>query len=74
MDKDIAADKALIEELGGTTKLAGQLGVSAQVVSNWKARGIPPGIKLKWPHLFLPANHAARTNRRSKARTPSLPA
>lgn len=53
MAKASDADKALIEKLGGTTKLAGQLGVSAQVVSNWKARGIPPGVKLRNPELFL---------------------
>jgi hypothetical protein len=53
----IEADRALIARLGGSTKVAEMLGYpakgGAQRVSNWKARGIPPGVKLDHPHIFL---------------------
>lgn len=52
--KDLEADRALIDALGGTSKLAAKLGISAQVVTNWKTRGIPARVKLDWPDLFLP--------------------
>lgn len=46
-------DWDLIRELGGPSKVAALLGVSAQRVANWKARGIPSLMKLNHPHLFL---------------------
>jgi hypothetical protein len=50
-------DKALIESLGGPTKLAERLGfpkeIGAQRVSNWITRGIPYRVKVEHPDLFL---------------------
>lgn len=51
------SDSDLIEKLGGPSRLAEQLGYSkaggVQRVQNWKARGIPPRVKLERPDLFL---------------------
>jgi hypothetical protein len=50
-------DRELIDSLGGPVKLASMLQLGRygpQRVSNWKARGIPSAVKLKYPHLFLP--------------------
>lgn len=47
------SDKEIIEMHGGVSALARLLRVSAQRVSNWNRRGIPPAIKLSRPDLFL---------------------
>jgi hypothetical protein len=51
-------DKALIESYGGSARLARILGLTGvgavQRVNNWKTRGIPPAVKLGYPHIFLP--------------------
>ncbi|MBM7064296.1 YdaS family helix-turn-helix protein [Neisseria elongata] len=46
-------DKKIIELHGGSTALSKLIGASPQRVHNWKKRGIPAKIKLKYPHLFL---------------------
>ena len=55
--KQVEADCALIRSLGGPTQLAKLLGYdkpgSVQRVQNWTVRGIPPAVKLAYPHLFL---------------------
>lgn len=62
MARDIDADVALIEELGGAAALARRLNEAAddpddsydvQRVQNWKTRGIPAEVRLKFPDLFL---------------------
>jgi hypothetical protein len=55
---DIEADRQTIERLGGPTKLAELLGYDkttggVQRIQNWKTRGIPSEVKLRWPELFL---------------------
>jgi hypothetical protein len=55
----IQADKELIEQHGGPTKLAETLGYDktsggVQRVQNWMSRGIPPRVKLSRPDLFIP--------------------
>ena len=52
-------DAELIDHLGGPSKVAELLCYDkskggAQRVWNWKARGIPPEVKLERPDLFLP--------------------
>lgn len=58
MDSHEHPDWALITSLGGAAKVAELLGYTkaggVQRVQNWKARGIPPGVKLRHPELFLP--------------------
>jgi hypothetical protein len=51
-------DAQLIEDLGGSAKVASLLGYDTksggvQRVDNWKRRGIPPRVKLDHPHVFL---------------------
>jgi hypothetical protein len=46
-------DKELIIQLGGASVLAKRLNLSKQRVHNWISRGIPPSIKLQYPHIFL---------------------
>lgn len=62
MARNIDADVALIERLGGAASLARQLDAKAkdpddrydvQRVQNWKTRGIPAEVRLKFPELFL---------------------
>jgi hypothetical protein len=53
----IQADKELIEQFGGPTKLAKILGYEkvkggAQRVHNWLTRGIPARVKLDRPDVF----------------------
>lgn len=53
-------DKDLIRAMGGPTKLAVLLGYDktqggVQRVQNWISRGIPPQVKLDFPHIFLAA-------------------
>lgn len=53
----IEADKEIILKLGGSTKVAELLGFkNKQRVQNWMVRGIPPKMKLEYPHLFLNPN------------------
>lgn len=51
------SDKKIIEDLGGAAKVAELLGLEkhggTQRVHNWTVRGIPPKVKLEYPHLFL---------------------
>lgn len=63
---NIKADRQLIEQLGGPTKLAKQLRLSGthpvQRVQNWMVRGIPSAVKVQHPALFMPnwlASHAS---------------
>lgn len=49
----MCTDKELINRLGGSTSLAKKIGYSVQRVQNWKKRGIPASVKLKYPSLFL---------------------
>lgn len=47
----------IIDRLGGPTKVAEMLGISSvpgsvQRVSNWKKRGIPPAVLLKYRDVF----------------------
>lgn len=56
--------KALIESLGGATKLAERLGYDkqggVQRVQNWTVRGVPPKVQLAHPEIFFrPAEAAA---------------
>lgn len=59
MDKTdpIKRDAALIESLGGPTKVADLLGYEraggVQRVQNWITRGIPARVKVERPELFL---------------------
>lgn len=51
-------DKDRIKTLGGPTKVAELLGYDkakggVQRVQNWLDRGIPPAVKLEFPHIFL---------------------
>lgn len=49
-------DSKIIEQLGGSTKVARLLGkgFSPQRVNNWFGRGIPSGVKVNFPEIFLP--------------------
>jgi hypothetical protein len=53
----MSSDKQIIEDLGGAAKVAELLGLDkhggTQRVHNWIARGIPPKVKLEYPHIFL---------------------
>ena len=65
-------DKALIEKLGGTTRLAVLLGYDikkggVQRVNNWMRRGIPAGVKVKHQDLFL-SIPTTRTTTRTTAK------
>lgn len=53
MKPSLETDRALINELGGVTKVAEELHISVQRVSNWNRRGIPSKVKLDHPDLFL---------------------
>lgn len=50
-------DKQIIEYYGGSKKLATLLKLEGKHqemrVHNWKSRGIPASIKLKYPKIFL---------------------
>ena len=61
-------DNAIIERLGGPTKVAELLGYDKaggpQRVHNWTKRGIPPAVKVARPDLFMvghPVTPAANT-------------
>lgn len=54
---NVAADKALIQELGGPAEVARKLGFDpadggVQRVQNWTVRGIPAAVRLKHLDLF----------------------
>ena len=46
-------DNQVIVNLGGPSKVAELLGTSRQRIHNWMKRGIPAGVKLKFPQYFL---------------------
>lgn len=51
-------DAELIDELGGTAKVAALLGYDkeaggVQRVHNWRTRGIPSKVKVDYPNLFM---------------------
>lgn len=55
---ELHADAALIDALGGASKLADLLGYDkthggVQRIQNWKTRGIPASVKLTRPDIFL---------------------
>jgi len=56
--KQKIADKKIISDLGGPSKVAELLGFKKpggqQRVQNWLARGIPFQIKVERPDLFMP--------------------
>ena len=57
METDLHPDATLIDDLGGPTSVAELMGLrdvrgAVQRVSNWKRRGIPPSVRLKFPSLF----------------------
>lgn len=54
----MSSDKDLIDDLGGSTKLAARLGYSVQRVENWKKRGIPAQVRLDHPDVFPLPNRA----------------
>jgi hypothetical protein len=57
----MSSDKELIENLGGSAKLAVRLGYSVQRVENWKKRGIPAQVRLDHPDVFpLPTRGGER--------------
>ena len=52
--EQLKADQELIASLGGSSTLARRLGFeNKQRVHNWLKRGIPPGVKLQFPKIFL---------------------
>ncbi|PHV13815.1 hypothetical protein CSQ90_26675 [Janthinobacterium sp. BJB303] len=59
--------KALIESLGGATKLAERLGYDkqggVQRVQNWTVRGVPPKVQLAHPEIFFRQAEAAAMRR-----------
>lgn len=54
MAEKLHEDAALIDRLGGSSELARKLGpgYSAQRVSNWRVRGIPPLLKYQRQDVF----------------------
>lgn len=51
--RQLDADRALIAKEGGPTILARKLLLKVRRVENWNRRGIPPGVKLMYPEIFL---------------------
>jgi hypothetical protein len=72
---NIEADRQLIEQLGGATKVAKQLGLTGahpvQRVQNWTVRGIPSAVKVQHPTLFMP-NLMAELAESAQAATESV--
>ena len=64
-------DSDLIDSFGGPTQLAKRLGMtkpgSVQRVQNWKKRGIPPFVKLKYPEIFLRGLRSAKRRKGAEA-------
>lgn len=62
----IEKDAELINTLGGPPRVAEILGYKkrggVQRVQNWKVRGIPPSIKVKYPYIFMLELAVASTN------------
>ena len=60
-------DAELIDHHGGPARLAEKLGWhesrAVQRIHNWRSRGIPAAVKLKYPAIFLtkPARKAKPT-------------
>ncbi|RKR46281.1 hypothetical protein [Paraburkholderia sp. BL17N1] len=54
---DLHPDSAIIDAHGGPAKLAEKLGYDksggVQRIQNWRTRGIPDKVKVKFPELFL---------------------
>lgn len=55
---DLHPDSKIIDRLGGPAKLAELLGYDkthggVQRIQNWKKRGIPAEVKIKYPELFM---------------------
>lgn len=55
---DLHPDSKIIDDLGGPTKLAEKLGYDkaaggVQRIQNWRTRGIPAGVKVQYPELFM---------------------
>jgi hypothetical protein len=74
----IQADRVLILNLGGTTKVAEALGFDktaggVQRVQNWMTRGIPAQVKLDYPDLFLRDLRAAAQPPESPALPYTIP-
>lgn len=50
-------DVELIDHYGGPARLAEKLGWherrAVQRIHNWRSRGIPAAVKLKFPNIFL---------------------
>lgn len=64
------SDAELIKNLGGSTKVARLLGLGpggVQRVNNWRIRGIPDAIKLKYAPIFLSAYLAGKDAAASSA-------
>ena len=57
-NKGVEADRKLIASYGGATRLARLLNIPGthpvQRVQNWTQRGIPPAVKVQFPHIFMP--------------------
>lgn len=49
---------SVIDDLGGTGKVAEALSLAASIVSGWRTRGIPPG---RWPSLVRLAEEKGRS-------------
>lgn len=61
----IETDRTLIDDLGGPAKVAvllGLPGAGTQRVHNWMRRGIPPAVKVEFPHYFMPNMVVALVN------------
>ncbi|RYH67824.1 MAG: hypothetical protein EON54_03800 [Alcaligenaceae bacterium] len=58
-------DAQLIDHHGGPARLAEKLGWkeagAIQRIHNWRSRGIPAAVKLKYPTIFLPSGWPRRT-------------
>jgi hypothetical protein len=64
----MSSDRDLIDDLGGSTKLAARLGYSVQRVENWKKRGIPAQVRLDHPDVFpLPVRESHQSTEESQS-------
>lgn len=55
---DLHPDSKIIDDLGGPAKLAEKLGYDktaggVQRIQNWRTRGIPDRVRIKFPELFM---------------------
>lgn len=64
-------DAQLIDELGGSAKVASMLGykpeIGIQRVHNWKARGIPAAVRLKHIDIFGIPPEESKSNQQDAA-------